>query len=45
MNSIIDAKNVKIGYNGQEYYNEKIVTQKEKHALKNVLDAYFALGG
>lgn len=45
VNSIIDAKNVKIRYNGQKYYNEKTVTQKEKTALKNILDAYIALGG
>ncbi len=45
VNSLIDAKNVKIRYNGQKYYNEKTVSQKEKRALKNVLDAYVALGG
>jgi len=45
VNSIIDSKNVKIRYNGQKYYNEKTISQKEKLALKNVIDAYVALGG
>lgn len=45
VNSIIEAKSVKLRYNGQKYFDERTVSQKEKTALKNVLDAYIALGG
>lgn len=45
VNSIIDAKNVKVRCNGQKYYDERTVAKKEKTALKNVLDAYISLGG
>lgn len=42
---IISSKNVKIRYNGKQYYKDRTVTEKEKKGLQNILDAYKALGG
>jgi hypothetical protein len=42
---IISSKTVKLRYEGQQYYKDRIITYSEKIGLKNVLDAYEALGG
>lgn len=42
---IIDSKSVKLRYNGKQYYKDRYLTSSEKQGLKNVLDAYEALGG
>lgn len=42
---IIDSKSVKIRHNGSKYYKDRTISSREKTALKNVLDAYEALGG
>lgn len=43
--AIADAKEVKIRFVGRQYHKDRVVTKREKQALKNVLDAYEALGG
>jgi hypothetical protein len=43
--SIISSKNTKIRYNGQRYHSDRIISNIEKSALQNVLDAYYAFGG
>lgn len=42
---IATSKNVKLRYNGQQYYKDRTITAKEKQALKNVFATYEALGG
>lgn len=42
---MINSKNVKIRHNGKQYHKDRNLTNKEKEAMKNVLDAYEALGG
>lgn len=42
---VINSKSVKLRYNGKQYYNDRTITGTEKQALKNILDAYEALGG
>jgi len=42
---VINGKTVKLRHNGSQYYKDRIITEKEKQALRNVLDAYEALGG
>ncbi|WP_353119448.1 hypothetical protein [Myroides odoratus] len=42
---IIQSKSVKIRHNGKQYYKDRTITQTEKKALENMLDAYEALGG
>jgi TFIIF-interacting CTD phosphatase-like protein len=42
---VIKSKSVKIRHNGRQYYKDRRVSSREKAALKNVLDAYEALGG
>lgn len=42
---IITSKSVKIRHNGKQYYRDRRISSREKSALKNVLDAYEALGG
>lgn len=42
---IIHSKSVKIRHNGKQYYKDRTITQTEKKALENMLDAYEALGG
>ena len=39
------GKDVKIRFQGKKYRRDRTVTNKEKMALRNVLDAYEALGG
>jgi len=39
------GKDVKIRFNGKDYYKDKTITEQQKTALRNVLDAYEALGG
>lgn len=43
--AIIESKKAIIRYEGKQYYYDRIITDSEKKALKNVLDAYKALGG
>lgn len=43
--AIISSKTVKIRYIGQQYHYDRIVSNSEKIALKNVLDAYYGHGG
>ena len=43
--AIADAKDAKIRFVGRQYNKDRVVTKREKQALKNVLDAYEALGG
>jgi hypothetical protein len=43
--AIIAAKEVTIRYVGDKYYGDRKVSPQEKQALKNVLEAYIALGG
>jgi hypothetical protein len=43
--AIIAAKEVTIRYVGDKYYDDRKVSPQEKQALKNVLEAYLALGG
>lgn len=43
--SVANGKDVKIRFNGKQYYKDKTITSKQKLALRNVLDAYEALGG
>jgi hypothetical protein len=42
---VINSKTVKLRYNGKQYYNDRTITATEKQGLKNILDAYEALGG
>jgi hypothetical protein len=42
---IINSKTVKLRHNGKQYYKDRIISEKEKQGLQNVLDAYTALGG
>ena len=41
---MIDSKSIKIRHNGKQYYRDRNITANEKQALKNMLDAYEALG-
>lgn len=43
--AVANGKNVKIRFVGKQYYKDKIITSRQKLALRNVLDAYEALGG
>jgi hypothetical protein len=43
--AIISAKKAVIRYDGKQYYRDRTITSSEKQSLKNVLDAYAALGG
>jgi hypothetical protein len=45
INAVADGKDVKIRFNGKDYYKDKTITVQQKAALRNVLDAYEALGG
>ncbi|MCO7721947.1 hypothetical protein NJB85_01990 [Myroides odoratimimus] len=42
---IISSKSVKLRCSGSQYYKDRTITEAEKKALQNVLDAYEALGG
>jgi glycerol kinase len=39
------GKDVKIRFVGDDYYKDKTITEQQKTALRNVLDAFYALGG
>lgn len=39
------GKDVKIRFSGKDYRKDKTITEQQKLALRNVLDAYEALGG
>ena len=43
--AVANGKDVKIRFSGKDYHKDKTITQQQKSALKNVLDAYEALGG
>lgn len=43
--AVANGKDVKIRFSGKDYHKDKTITQQQKTALKNVLDAYEALGG
>jgi hypothetical protein len=43
--AVANGKDVKIRFDGKDYYKDKAITAQQKIALKNVLDAYEALGG
>ncbi|MFB9273675.1 hypothetical protein [Cohnella cellulosilytica] len=43
--SIVDSKKTIVRHEGREHRFDRTVTAKEKQAIKNVLDAYEALGG
>lgn len=43
--AVANGKDVKIRFNGKDYYKDKTITKQQKTALRNVLDAYEALGG
>lgn len=45
VNAIINSKTAKLRYNGRQYHFDKIISNSEKIALQNVLDAFTALGG
>lgn len=42
---LINSKEAKIRFEGDQYYSIKPITQKQKQALKNVVFAYIASGG
>ena len=42
---VINSKTVKLRHNGKQYYKDRTITATEKQGLKNILDAYEALGG
>lgn len=43
--AIISSKKTIIRHQGDEHYSDRVITSTEKQGLKNVLDAYEALGG
>jgi hypothetical protein len=43
--AVIDSKEAVIRLNGRQYRKDKTITSAQKAALRNVLDAYKALGG
>ncbi len=43
--AVANGKDLKIRFEGKDYYKDKTITVKQKTALRNVLDAYEALGG
>jgi hypothetical protein len=43
--AIANGENVKIRFSGKDYYKDRTISIGEKIALKNVLNAYEALGG
>jgi len=43
--AVANGKDVKIRFNGKDYYKDKTITVQQRAALRNVLDAYEALGG
>lgn len=45
LKDIISSKNTRLRSEGKQYYKDRQISAKEKQGLKNVLDAYEALGG
>lgn len=45
LKAIANSKSAKIRYNGKDYYKDRTITSSEKRAIRNVFDAYEALGG
>lgn len=45
MKAVANGKEVKIRFSGKKYHKDRTVTTKEKVAMKNVINAYEALGG
>ena len=43
--AVANGSNVKIRYVGKQYHKDRTITSTQKQALRNVLDAYEALGG
>lgn len=43
--AVANGKNVKIRFEGKDYRKDKIISLQQKVALRNILDAYKALGG
>lgn len=43
--AVAHGKDVKIRFSGKDYHKDKTITEQQKTALINVLDAYEALGG
>lgn len=43
--AVANSKSAKLRHNGKDYYKDRTITYKEKVALKNILNAYEALGG
>lgn len=43
--AVANGKNTKIRFVGKDYHKDKIITEQQKTALRNILDAYEALGG
>lgn len=43
--AVAESKTTKIRYLGRDYYNDKIVSEKQKVALKNIMQAYNQLVG
>lgn len=43
--TISNAREAKIRFNGKQYYKDKIISEAQKKALRNVFTAYQALGG
>lgn len=45
ISNIIQSKNVRLRYNGKQYYKDRNMSNSEIQGIKNVLDAYEAMGG
>ncbi|WP_415376799.1 hypothetical protein [Patiriisocius sp. Uisw_017] len=45
MRAVANGKDVKIRFNGKQYRKDKTINSTQKAALRNVLDAFDALGG
>jgi hypothetical protein len=45
MKAVANGKSVKIRFNGKQYYKDKTISSKQKRALRNVIDAFEAMGG
>jgi hypothetical protein len=45
MYAVANSKKAKIRCSGQDYYDDRVITDKEKRALKNILSLYEAMDG
>lgn len=45
MKAVANGKDVKIRFIGKQYHNDKTISSTQKQALRNVLDAFEAMGG